>query len=490
MLVCRRAALGIALFATCFAHAAHAQKSCGDLTGPWQLFVDGHLVERMDNVTRSYHAFTKHDGNPVMTADKPWEGSIVYLYGTVLPGEDGNGYRMWYHSWADNTYRKLYATSRDGMMWDKPSLGLETFEGSSDNNILLQRTHEDHSPQVIHTPWERDPERRYKLITFEYGRTPPAYTVGGYRGAWSRDGIHWQDPLAAPILPDHGDVGNFVWDPQTRRYIGYPKIFDDIRGYRRRCVGFSATEDFEHWPATTLVLAPDEYDDRWVTKPIEQTDFYGMSGFAYESMYIGFLWVFRITDGKSDGPIFVELTTSRDGVHWERQAAPRDPVLPLGPAGAWDDGMVFTPNHPLVEGDTIRLYYGGFDSTHGADGAAGVGLATLRKDGFASLDAGDAEGVVTTRPLLGCEGSLELNYAAPEGRVQVEVLDAEGVAVPGYGRDACAPLTGDAVRGAVTWDGRSDLPAGRPLRLRFFLRNASLYSFAAGDRAHVAAVNR
>ncbi len=466
--------------------ATAAGRPLGDLSGPWQLFVDDHLVAEKVGVTRVYHPFEKHAGNPVLVADKPWEGKTAYLYGTVLPAEAGKGYRMWYHSWADGAYRHLYATSADGLRWEKPDLGRVDYKGPTKNNILIRRTHEDHSPQVIHTPWETDPQRRYKLITYEYGRTPPKYTVSGYYGACSPDGVRWTDVPRNPVLLDPGDVGNFVWDPHTGRYIGYPKKFTDVRGFRRRCVSFSETTTFETWPESKMVLIPDEFDDRWVRRPGQHTDFYGLSAFAYESMYLGFLWVFPITDGKDDGPIFVELVSSRDGVNWARQERPRDPILPLGPKGAWDCGMIFTPNHPLVEGDRIRLYYGGFNVTHGADGAAAIGLATLRKDGFASLDAGEAVGTITTWPLLGLTAPLYVNCRADGGSVRVELLDAAGGVVPGFDREACDPLTKDGVRQEVTWKGSSRLPESmQPLRLRFVLQKASLYSFAAGDALRV-----
>lgn len=479
--------LGIALrlfLVTSSAAAAAPVTQFGDLTGPWQLFVDDGLVAEKANVKRTYHAFKKHPGNPVMKADKPWEGSVAYVYGTVLPGEGGSGYRLWYHTWSrKDGYLNLYATSKDGLKWHKPELGLVEFHGSRKNNILFRRTREDHAPQIIHTLWDTDPKRRYKLINFDYGRTPPNHTVNGYWGATSPDGVHWTALPKNPILRDPGDVGNFVWDPHTKRLIGYPKKFTKVRGYRRRCCGFSATTRFEHWPESKMVLVPDEFDDRWVTRPGQHTDFYGLSGFAYESMYIGFLWVFPITDGKNDGPIFVELVSSRDGINWVRQEKPRTPILPLGPDGAWDDGMIFTTNHPLVEGDTIRLYYGGFDVTHGVDGGrASVGLATLRKDGFASLDAGSETATVTTRKLTGTAGTLRVNCKADGGWLKVEVLDDAGKAVPGYGRDDCGPLTGDAVDKPVTWKRHDRLPETKgPLRLRFVFRNASLYSFAAGD---------
>ncbi|MCF6286258.1 MAG: hypothetical protein L3K26_13875 [Candidatus Hydrogenedentes bacterium] len=466
-----------------------AAEHLGDLTGPWTLFVADHAVAHKENVTRAYHAFEKHDTNPVLSADKPWEGSIAYVYGTVLPAEKGDGYRMWYHSWAHREYRMLYATSQDGLHWKKPTLGLVDYEGSKQNNILFRRTHENHSPQVIHTPWEKDPARRYKFIYYEYGRTPPAFTTSGYYGMYSPDGIHWTDAKnAKPVLEDHGDVGNFGWDALGNRYISWPKKFDEVRGYRRRCVGFSATTDFENWPATKLVLTPDEFDDRWVTSESTEgahTDFYGMSGFAYESMYLGFLWVFPITNGKSDGPIFVELVSSHDGEHWTRQEKPRTPILPLGPDGAWDDGMVFTPNHPLVEDGVIKLYYGGFDVTHsGKNAKAGIGLATLRKDGFASLDAGAEEGTITTNALSGATGTLAVNFRADGGWLRAEILDESGNVLPGYSRADCPPLTGDHIEKTMSWGALDHLPETKgAMQIRFILRDAALYSFRVGDGA-------
>ncbi len=469
------------------AMCAVAGTHLGDLTGPWKLLVDDHFIAHKVNVSRVYHAFEKHEANPLLRADTPWEGTTSYLYGTVLPSEKGSGYRMWYHSWAMREYRMLYATSRDGLQWEKPALGLVDFKGSTQNNILFRHTHENHSPQVIHTPWDKDPARRYKFIYYEYGRTPPHFTTSGYYGMTSPDGVHWNVAKdMKPLFGDYGDVGNFVWDALGNRYMGWPKKFDDVRGFRRRCVGFTTTTDFENWPASTLVLTPDTFDDRWVTKDAHKdahTDFYGMSGFAYESMYIGFLWVFPITDGKNDGPIFVELVTSHDGEHWARQEKPRTPILPLGADGAGDDGMVFTPNHPLVEDGAIKLYYGGFDVTHSAgDGNAAIGLATLRKDGFASLDAGSKEGTILCKPLLVAGESLAINYRSNQGWLKVEIVDEQGEVVVGYSRDDCTPLTGDSLDETVSWGTRNRLPqTGKPIQICLILRDAAVYSFRVGD---------
>ena len=489
-------AVGLALFMLAAAPGPTAAQTgqLGDLTGPWQLFVDDYLVASRSGVVRAYHAFERYAGNPVLVPDRPYEGSISYVYGTVLPNPPhaaGPGYRMWYQCYAGG-YLNLYAVSNDGIHWTKPNLGLVNYGGSTQNNILFRRTNEDHTPQVMHTPWDADPQRRYRMINFDYGRTAPDHTVSGYWGGTSPDGIVWIAPAepANPVLKDPGDVGNFLWDPHLSRYTGYPKKFTTVRGFNRRCVGFSATTEFMSWPESRMILVPDEFDDRWVTQAGQRTEFYGLSAFPYESMYIGFLWVFRITDGNNDGPIFIELVTSHDGVNFVRQEQPRPPILPLGPSGSWEDGMVFTTNHPLVEGGLIKQWYGGFSNTHSQAGVpetAAVGLATLRKDGFASLDAGNEPGIVTTHKLVNTAGPLRLNYSAPSGSIRVEVLGDDGQPLAGYGRLDCDLLQGDSVDQPVTWGPLTELPAGSSsIRLRFILQDASLYSFTAGPDAKAA----
>jgi len=461
--------------------AAPKPKSLGDLTGPWELMVDDHFIETRSALTRRYHAFQKHPANPVLKPDRPHEGEVAYLFGTVLPGPDGNGFRMWYHT--HRGFRNLYATSEDGINWVKPDLGIVQFNGSGANNIFIDRQPGSHLPIVIHTPWEQDPERRYKLIYYDYGRTDAKHPISGFYGAVSPDGIHWSEGFTDPILPDAGDIGNFVWDPNRNRYIGYAKIYAPVRGFRRRSIGFTSTTDFQHWPPTELILVPDEVDDRWVEKDRQHTDFYGLAAFPYESMYLGFLWVFRITDSYNDGTIHVELVSSRDAVRWKRQEGDRPPILRLGDAGSWDDGMIHTPTHPIVRGDTVYLVYGASDQTHSnpiADGwgNCAIGMATLRKDGFASLGAGSEIGSLTTYPIRGLEGALHINTDAQGGSIQVEILDEQGNVIPGYSAEECVAITQDGVDQIVRWRGHEKLPdTESPRKIRFQLQNASLFAF-------------
>lgn len=474
-----------------FTWGVAAGRTPGDLSGPWQLFVDDGIVAEKSGLVRRYHAFEKHPANPVLRGERPWEGSAVYVYGTVLPGENGRGYRMWYHGAVGSQYRNLYATSGDGLTWERPALGLIEHEGSKANNLFLQRTREDHMPQVIFTPWEQEPGRRYKLINYDYGRTKPDHLIRGYWAAYSADGIHWTDLPNNPVLPDVGDVGNLIWDPHAGKYALYTKVYAPVSGYRRRSIGLTRTDDFESWKPAELILMPDKFDDRWVQHDQQRTDFYGLSAFAYESAYLGFLWVFRITDGKNGGPIFVELVSSRDGVNWRRQEGERRPILAPGEPGAWDGGMVLTPNHPLVEGDTIKLFYGGTEHQHGARAAtyrSAIGLATLRKDGFASLDAGAEGGRVSTKLLRHVGGELRVNATfAAGGWLKAELAGRDGRVIPGYSFADSESVAKDGVDQLVSWRRHARLPdGGQILSIRFSLQNASLYSFRAGDGVQLA----
>jgi hypothetical protein len=110
--------------------------------------------------------------------------------------------------------------------------------------------------------------------------------------------------------------------------------------------------------------------------------------------------------------------------------------------------------------------------------ASRVRRFSFRTDGFVSVHApGRAD--LLTRPLRFAGASLEINVrSTPAGRVTVEVQDEAGRPLPGFAAADCVPFTGDQVAHAVAWKGAAGLAhhAGRPVRLRFVLEDADLYS--------------
>ena len=111
--------------------------------------------------------------------------------------------------------------------------------------------------------------------------------------------------------------------------------------------------------------------------------------------------------------------------------------------------------------------------------ANGIGLAKLRLDGFVSVQAGKPGGNLTTRSFTFTGDELVVNADSENGRLLVEVLDPAGNPVHRYTREDCDPLREDALRQTVTWNGSSAVTslAGKPIRLRFHVEEASLYSF-------------
>lgn len=228
--------------------------------------------------------------------------------------------------------------------------------------------------------------------------------------AVSRDGIHFEDDPHNPILatdPPHsrGDVSSFVYDYHANGYLATIKMFFAVNttanySAMRRSVGVSTTRDPSYWQQPIEALTADAIDDRWATSAAarsqqNRTELYGLSAFAYQSQYVGLLWVAHF-NAENDGTIEVELVSSRDGKQWKRAEPQADGVrpnlIPRGPA-AWDGMMVHTSTHPLLINDTLHLYYQGDSCSHhrgvclnAATGAGpAVGLATLRRDGKASI---------------------------------------------------------------------------------------------------------
>jgi len=205
--------------------------------------------------------------------------------------------------------------------------------------------------------------------------------------------------------------------------------------------------------------------------------------------------------GRRGTPKITELQVafSRDGFYWDRRRKPF--IAPTRKPGDWERGYISSCGGCcLVVGDELWFYYGAFrgDETNrpeyhtwgGMYADASTGLARLRRDGFASMDAGPEGGSLTTRPVVFQGRHLFVNLAAPGGELRVEVLDQAGAVVA-----TSRPLSGDKTLLRVDWQGAADLSAfaGRPVRFRFGLRNGSLYAFWAcpeesgASRGYVAA---
>lgn len=181
----------------------------------------------------------------------------------------------------------------------------------------------------------------------------------------------------------------------------------------------------------------------------------------------------------------VQMTWSWNLIQWTR-TPDRKPFIALGSEGVWDDGMIYTARAPVLVGDKLHFYYGGFDQIHDhyKDVHGAIGLATLRLDGFCSMRAGIREGWLISRREVFGTPRVEINArTAATGFVAAELLDRDNNIIPGFGREDCVPFNGDSVRGVIIWKTKQ-FPgkwADADKKVRFILKNADLYSYLPAD---------
>ena len=437
-----------------------------------QLFLDSPIVDSLVGVRLVLNSANKFSGNPTLVADRPWEGRMVFLNGTVLWDEDEKVFKMWYQAAYGNEESLVcYALSKDGKSWDKPALNSVSYGGNTRNNIVLRNFGKGDiwHPSVIKDSQDPDPSKRYKMIYWNEPKPRQNNPWAAVCAAFSSDGIRWQNALGNPIwsgVPP-GDVLNCIYDQERSVYL----LFHREYPHGKRVVALSESTDFLHWSPRGIIVSPEATDPEWL-------QFYGMSGFRYEDTYVGFLWNYN---ARSDlETIDIRLTTSRDGITWKR-ILPESVFLSLGEERRFDGGMVFTANHPIIVGEEIFVYYGGWACRHDVvpPTRAAIGLATLRRDGFVGLAAGEKEGTLTTKPFTFEGDELILNAESAQGLVEAALLHPDGTPLSGFNRSDCFPLNANGLSSRVQWKRNPSFSPlqGKPIRLKFYLQNAKLYCF-------------
>ncbi len=454
-----------------------------------QLFVDDFLIQDT-TLKRTYHQPGYHRANPVLKADRPWEQGDAAQ--AAAPFSDGVFYdpqdklfKIWYMS--GYIAGTSLATSRDGIHWDKPSFDVRpgTNEVMSHRDVAAtgDGRYRD-SSTVWLDQFDKDPARRYKMFV-----TTPVPTRWSLALRCSPDGIHWSEPVGVSSA-QIGDRTTVHYNPFRRKWIfGLRTSRPDVGRSRAYFEHPDAVMGTGHVPADSVLwLCADRLDPHHPDPEYSSIDpqLYNHDAVGYESLMVG---LFAIWQGPPNG-VCAKLKIqkrnellvgfSRDGFHYHRPDRTR--FLTVNPTeGAWNWGNVQSAGGCcLIVKDKLYFYVSG-RSTGGRfwDGNCSTGLATMRRDGFASMDAADERRTLTTRPLTFKGKYLFVNLDAPEGALTAEVLNREGEPIPPFTRDNCNPVTADSTLRQVTWKGAEDLSkiAGQPVRFRFSLQHGSLYAF-------------
>ena len=475
-----------------------------------QLFVDDALVSST-TLKRVWHHPVKFEGNPVMTPELPWEvneggnAAAIPKGGGIWWDEDRRVFRLWYEGGWLHTV--CYAESKDGIHWERPPVGI--YPGT---NIVLPTDNPVFRPDswsVVKDPHATDPSQRFKLMLHRPWAEPWAAQEGVC--CVSADGLRWR---RLHWLPPSGDRSSLYYDPFRERWVysirSNWKNPGEQTGRRNRMR--YETDDFTKPPA--WYWRGDDFslphwlqaDDRdLAATPVAypascpKPQLYCFDAVAYESVMLG---LFEIHLGPENDvceraglPKMTDIRFgfSRDGTDFQRgDFSPA--IAPEGwGSGKWDTGYVQpVANGCVVVGDELWFYYGAFRGApergndagkkrewwidNGMYANASMGLAKLRRDGFASLEG---TGEVLTRPLAFSGEFLFVNVDASRGSFAAELVDKDGNVVEGYAAEDSRIERVDSTKCRVVWKTRDRLNVRKwdSHRLRFRLENAALYAF-------------
>ena len=477
-----------------------------DIGSRRELFVDQHLIERLDGVRLELHRPTRRE--VVFRSDAPWEGNGS-AYQSVF--QDGDRFLIYYrgghhpnskaYQTSENSWETLcVAESRDGIHWTRPELGIVEFDGSTKNNLILDRAMvEEIRGSPAHTAVFKDTNpdcpdtERYKIVI-----------KGSPRGLYlmvSADGYHFRLKSDKPFATDGAfDSQNLMfWDSVGEFYREYHRKFDNgVRG-----IVTATSKDGGIFPKPEWLAYPGAAEQALYTNQVQPY-------YRAPHIFMGFPMRYNDRDwspsmtalpgleerqfrSKQSGRYGTTVTdaafmTSRDGVTFHRWG---EAFIRPGPAtkDTWvygDNfifwGMIQTKSHLDGAADDISLY-----ATEGYWEGTSTSFRryTLRQDGFVSATAGWKGGRLQTKPVVFDGTQLELNFAtSAAGSIRVEIQDTNGKPLDGFSLADCPELFGDTIARTVVWkDDSKDVSslAGKPVRLLFEVKDADIYSFRFGS---------
>ena len=466
--------------------------------GERQMVMSRVVMEDYFDCRRTVHAVAKHEANPLISAEAPWETGKTVGASTVMYDENMGKFRIW-GTLVDRSkdkksmdfVRPNYFESSDGLHWERPVLRQVEYEGSLENNLLgydlaglgLIQTR---SPQVFRLPSEHTDKGRFGMVVhaIRMGAIPDDDHAMEQYLAFSEDGLYWKlREDHNPFFHSRNDTPDqcIVWNPKRMVFMHYRRMTINAKEIRR--IGYTESPELIEWDQLRLVIGPDELD------PLM---FYGMAVNRYQNMYLGLLHNFYVSPDENikidkEMQVDVQLAWSHDGISWERH--PERPIfIPTGPIrpNTPDWGMTWGNAEIMDVGEAVYVYYNGCEGWHTnvlPAKAYHLCLGTLRRDGFVSLDSA-REGWALTAPLLCPGGRLHINgKTEQDGLIQAAVREGEGIRdgewSEDYSFDHADTFSGDSLNHALGWMGKEDLAfwKGKTIRLEFRLLKASLFSF-------------
>jgi hypothetical protein len=460
--------------------------------------LEGQTLFAFDNVsipfTRSLkiemHAPEKYQGNPIVKRGEPGEpdSNGIKFYGSVI--RVGDKFRMWYVGGTSPQvpglpdekalWRPLYAESDDGVHWTKPKLGLVSFRGNKENNILqLDPVITSINIKVLHEPTDPDPAQRYKMIAHAYWMKGEQRhgTLAPYVSA---DGLSWRllfnakpksngqltaEQIILPPIHFEPAGGFYKWDGVY--YSSGQNVVPATRPYLSRVARVYRSRNFAEWEPTSAVsfVRTSQHLDQPAKSGVNGKQTHeGISVWNRGNILLGMYGMWDGGKTWKDLLIHQGFVISNDGIYF-REPAHEFVFIPVGPDGTWDEGGLMQGQGFENVGDKTYIYYGSGD-LRGWTGHAGprvkrgeIGLATLPRDRFGDLsmlETGEGEPQFVTASLEAKPGQDKMLYAnasglGPDAHLKIEILSHDEKPLPGLAGADAALVKENGFQIPVAW---------------------------------------
>ena len=444
-----------------------------------ELFVDRYLLASLEGAELRLQRPIEHE--TVFSFDRPWEGAFC-AYTTVI--KDGADFLLYYRgipdAGPDGRIEEVtcYATSKDGVHWTRPSLGLFEVRGTRENNVIYAK-----DPPFSHNfcPFL---DRKPGVPPVERFKAIGGSMKTGLAGFISADGVRWKKLRAEPLLPattrpSYDSQNLAFWSEAEQSYVCYYRVFrrfPKVGGIR--WIARATSPDFRTWTEGKEMEFGDAPPEHLYTN---QTSPYYRAPHIYVSIAARFMigrQVVSDAEAKAIGvhPQYYKdcadgvLLTSRGGLTYDRTFMEGF----LRP-GVGLENWVSRDNYPalnVVETSPQEMSF--YVNRHYGQPTSHLSRYTLRLDGFSSLTAPYRGGEALTKPLRFTGQNLELNYAtSAAGYVRVDLHGVNGEKLA-----ESIELIGDRIARTVPWQSGTQLQQwqGKPVRLRFRIKDAELFS--------------
>ncbi|MBC2602689.1 glycosyl hydrolase family 32 [Puniceicoccus vermicola] len=459
-----------------------------------QLFLDDYLWEaHRTSMSPCYHQPAKFSGNPILwpetaeETDPRFPPCAIAKSGGVWFDDRYQLFKMWYMT-GYLGYAAL-AISRDGIHWERPSLDIVP----GTNLILPQEVHPDSGSVIIDHNATGD-EPRYKMLMREPNPVGPPW-IDNFEALLytSKDGVHWDFRGKSGPMDDRSTM---YYNPIRQKWVQSIRKWHPLACRARYYHEGDHFLESARW--TEESMTPWMRADCLDHGKYFPAQLYNFDAIAYESMMIGFHQILHGPNnphGESRGePKLTELylSSSRDGCHWYRPD--RQPFIPARREyGSWEFGYVeSSAGMCCIVGDELWLYYSAYGGdpnritedwrTNGMYSNGAMGLAKIRRDGFASMRPNYPGSELQTRRMRFKGRHLFVNATTVGSRLSVAAIGTDEKPIPGLSHEDCLGFVGNSTCAQIRWKNK-DLYSleEEGVRFHFKLDRGDLFSFWMTD---------